>query len=228
MIRKLITGLVFSLALGGSALRADQFQFNQQQTIPVAFTDWSQLLTFQKFDPNLGTLTMVVVRLSASLEANLCAENRSSGPVTIMGQVNDQVSLTPNPPLPGVVPIVSGATSLEPGSQNVGPYNSAIGCPMPDGDQAFWTIPVGTTVMNDFSSNAPAILAQFTGPGNVSFTAASSSSFMVQSSNGNAAVLVTAAAGATVTVIYKYIPEPTALGLLAMGALALLRRGRRR
>lgn len=219
--------LVSTIALLGCAVSAQALNVVIVAPIPTTATDFNAIIPIAKFDPALGQLLMVTVRLNATLDASLIAENRSGSPAMITGSVTNNISLT-SP----VGPLLSGSASTTPvGAQLVGPYD---GTPfqneLPNGpfgpDTFRWTIVNGNV---DQSNNyvLPADLAVFTGLGTLNYNVVGDSTFSLSSNTGNLAALATATAGGTITVTYEYVPEPATVGLVGMGALALIRRRRR-
>lgn len=218
--------VVSTIALLGCAVHAHAIQQVIVAPIPTTPTDFNTIIPIAKFDPALGQLLMVTVRLNATLDASLIAENRSGAPATITGSVTNNIALTPP-----IGPVLNGSASTTPvGAQLVGPYD---GIPftneLPNGpfgaDTFRWTI-VNGNVDQANNYNLPADLAFFTGAGTLDYNVVGDSTFSLSSNTGNLAALATATAGGTITVTYDYIPEPATMGLLGMGALALIRRRR--
>lgn len=219
--------LVSTIALLGCAVHAQALTQVIVAPIPTTPTDFNQIIPIAKFDPALGQLLMVTVRLNATLDASLIAENRSGAPAMITGSVTNNIALTPP-----IGPVLSGNASTTPvGAQLVGPYD---GIPftneLPNGpfgpDTFRWTI-VGGNVDQSNNYVLPADLAFYTGVGTLDYNVLGDSTFSLSSNTGNLAALASATAGGTITVTYEYIPEPATFGLLGMGALALLRRRHR-
>lgn len=219
--------LIASMALLGCAVHAQAFTQVIVTPIPTTPTDFNAIIPIAQFDPALGQLLMVTVRLNATLDASLIAENRSNVPALITGSVTNSIALTPP-----VGPVLSGSASTTPvGAQLVGPYD---GTPftneLPNGpfgpDTFRWTIVNGSV---DQSNNyvLPGDLALFTGLGTLNYNVVGDSTFSLSSNTGNLAALASATAGGEIIVTYEYIPEPATLGLLGMGGLALIRRRRR-
>lgn len=219
--------IVSTLALLACAVSAQAFNVQIVTPIPTTPTDFSTIIPIAKFDPALGQLTMVTVRLNASLDASLIAENRSNAPAMITGNVTESVSLTPP-----VGPVLMGSHATTPVTpQSVAAYD---GIPftneLPNGpfgpDTFRWTIVNGVVDQSNVYT-MPADLALFTGAGmTLNYTLAGDSSFMLSSNTGNIAALATATVGGQIIVTYEYIPEPASIGLLAMGALMIVRRRR--
>ena len=216
------------IAVLGCATSARALELVVMAPIPTTATDFNMVIPIAQFDPNLGQLLMVTVRLNATLNASLIAENRSAQPAQITGSVTEAVTLTPP-----VGPILTDSASTSPvGAQLVGPYD---GTPftneLPNGpfgaDTFRWAItPADGTVDEDNQYVLPADLAVFTGNGSLNYNVVGDSSTMLSSNTGNLAALATATIGGTITVTYEYIPEPATLGMLGIGALFLVRRRR--
>ncbi len=218
--------IVATIAVLGCAINAQALTQVIVAPIPTTPTDFNSIIPIAKFDPALGQLLMVTVRLNATLDASLIAENRSNSPAMITGSVNNSITLTP----PLGANLGGSATTTPVGAQLVGPYD---GTPftneLPNGpfgaDTFRWTIVNGNV---DQSNNyvLPADLAFFTGVGTLNYNVAGDSTFSLSSNTGNLAALASATAGGSITVTYEYVPEPATLGLLGMGALVLIRRRR--
>ncbi|MEM7515811.1 MAG: choice-of-anchor E domain-containing protein [Planctomycetota bacterium] len=64
-----------------------------EQTVPLAATDWDEPVTFPRFDPNLGTLTDVLVTLDVVVNGSLLLENLGPAQESITGSYNADVIL---------------------------------------------------------------------------------------------------------------------------------------
>jgi hypothetical protein len=185
--------------------------------IPQAPTNWNQVVSLAQFDPNIGTLTMVVVRLNATLNATMLAENRSNMPAVLTGSVQTTATLTPP------IGINLATSAMASGPQAVAAYDGVPFTMDPDGpDTAEWSFSENNTVERTYTS--PADLAFFTGMGNLNYGVNAASTFSLSGTTANFEAMAMANAGATVTVIYTWIPEPASLALVGLGLYAVVRR----
>ena len=175
-------------------------------------TNWSNpLITIPKYDGSSGSLCMVVVRLSASLEAQVQATNTSNAPASLTTTINVNANIT------APSPITSFAAT---------PINSMQSLNVPAGGSAGFTAgPFPSSQTQNFTM--PADLAAFNGPGFLIFSAAANGTFTFTTSTGNAIVDGTTTASAQIDVTY-WVPEPSSIALLALGSLTIFHRRRRR
>lgn len=175
-------------------------------------TNWTNsLITIPKYDGSSGTLCMVVVRLSASLNAQVQATNTSASPASLTA------TMTVNANISAPSPITSFAAT---------PLSSMQTMMVGSGGSATFTAgPINSATNQTFT--LPADLASFNGGGLLMFSAAGNGSFTLTSSSGNTNVSGTNTASAQIEVTY-WVPEPGSLSLLALGSLAILHRRRRR
>ena len=176
-------------------------------------TNWtSPLLTIPQFNSNDGTLCMVVVRLSANMEADLMVTN--TGPDAASVTVTQHVSVNIQAPAPIANFSPAPLTSMQ--TINVDPQNSQ-------------TVTAGPSpVSSSQFFNSPSIPPLFTGAGVLNFLASANGDFTQTTNNGNANVVGTTTASAKVVVEYWVVPEPGTLSMLLIGGLALGHRRRRR
>jgi len=154
---------------------------------------------------------MVVVRLSASLEAQVQATNTGASQATLTATMNVNANITAPSPITSftATPIASMQTLTVP----VGGATTFQAGPFPSSQNQSFTM--------------PADLAAFNGPGALIFSLAATGSFTFTTSTGNADVTGMTTAGAGIEVTY-WVPEPGSLSLLALGSIAILHRRRRR
>ena len=86
-----------------------------------ALTDWTQTLSFAKFDPSLGTLNSVTVIADATADGSIELENRTNGATTILGTLAAEISLSPLGPNSELLVTPSAERSFDAGT-----YDGAI------------------------------------------------------------------------------------------------------
>ncbi len=182
------------------------------QSVPLQATNWNApLLTIPKFDPINGNLCMVVVRLSASLEAQLHATNTAGVPATLTATMNVNANITAPAPMANfsATPI-SGMQSI-----NVPAMGSTD----------FLAGPLPSSLTQTFSTVGD--LNQFVGPGTLFFGASANGNFSFTTNTGNADLTGSTRASAKIEVTY-FVPEPGSFSLLGIGLVALVARRRSR
>lgn len=234
MQRRILTATLAVFVCAQSA-RAAELSFTATPDVPSTTTNWSQLVVVPRFDPALGTLTAVAIRLNATLNAELIAENRSTSPggATLTGGIVETVKIQAAG-IPGFIDVVASASTFPVGPQSVATYDGTpFQSELPGGifgpDTFRWTIQNGNIeVTQNYGSGDP-VLNAFKGPGTQNMTVMADAMFSLSSSNGNVAAQATSKAGSHVTVIYTYtpIPEPTTIGMMVVGAGLLVIRRRR-
>lgn len=208
----LLVTAVVSPAQDVRAGGCDNIAAVETRTINPQQTNWNELVTIPKFDPAQGTLCFVVVRMSASFEAAVIAQNLSNHTAMLTATVTDQVKITP----PAPIMMYDHTESITNDVRSVPAFGSTV-----------WSIG-STTFTKDqtFDMGLGAFLAAAPGD-TLDFNASGMGSFKVGTDSGNARVKGTVLAGATIEVTY-YTPEPSSLLLLAAGLAVVTRRSRRR
>ncbi len=184
----------------------------QMTQVEMTPTNWiNPLLTIPKFDPINGNLCMVVVRLSASLEAALHATNTAAVPASLTATMNVNANITAPAPIANfsATPIASMQTINVPAA----------------GMTDFLAGPVPSFIEQTFTT--PGDLNQFVGPGTLIFGASANGNFSFTTNTGNADLTGSTRASAKIIVTY-YVPEPGTISLLGLGAVALVARRRTR
>ncbi len=179
-------------------------------SIRLTSTDWTDTLTFPKFDPSLGILTQVEIQLSGTMNTILDIQNMSATGKSSSGH--------------GIVDVIISTTV--PGSLLTQSVNLAS-VPFLYSLAAGQSTTSGLLTDSDVSNaayNAAGILAAFTGTGTVDLTINAGSTMTLVNKGGPTMIGETTNAGAGATVIYTYVPEPTTVGLLSLGAFAIIRK----
>jgi hypothetical protein len=214
-----------ALAAGASQARADHTGWLSipASTFGPTQTDWPAVnLALPQFNPNLGILTEVDLRLDYKFDNTLTAQFVTMATINVnaMGAMGV------------VVPGGSGSSHLltasftSSGSHDSTPSDIMSGNPVPLGHK----VVTGTTPVLTFKENDSTTLAMFKGTGQVMLPAAATalSNFTTTSGNGFGSSLTLATA--TVEVMYTYIavPEPSSVVLTGLGVTGLVLAGCRR
>jgi hypothetical protein len=180
--------------------------------IPLTLTDWTNTLSFQRFNPSLGALKMVQLDLSMTANTILSAKNNSDSPAS--GHINTHIQMTIQD---------EGGYFTDAGIDLIVPtyhYNLDAGQLMtPD------TISHSDSSFGQYT--APDVLSEFIGSGEITLLAGTftETSFSYTGSNAHVGQLTYSELNGTVTYSYAdEAPEPATVVLLAFGALALLKR----
>lgn len=216
------TGLSL-IAMTAAPSRADFQQVLPPAVVPLQLTNWNQFVTIPKFDPTLGTLTLVTVKISASFEASIVAENTGPSPSNINGVATVTVTPTPTPPVVwSLGPMAGGLAS----AAFVAPNDGTMNFTGPDTAN----FDTSGTLMVTRNFNNPGDLVHFTAGfigDNWTVNATGTGMVSVVSDSGNVHSQGQSKAGMQVDVTYHYIPEPTTLAFLTLGLGVITRRRKR-
>ncbi|MCC7351022.1 MAG: choice-of-anchor E domain-containing protein [Phycisphaerales bacterium] len=208
----LAAGLI--LAPMASALQVSDTQpFNVQ--VPTS----NQLVPVAQFDDMGGTrtLTSITLELNSTIGANTTGENDSntSGSLTMNLSGNATADLF----------ALSTASIV---NTSAGPVSVAATDGITGSGPDFHNF--GAVSGNDFDSDTIVSgFASFIGLGTIDVSVDANGGFNISGVSNSTLQVSNFNASGTVTVIYEYtqVPEPSALSLLALGGLAMLRRRRR-
>jgi len=198
------------LAVAGAA---QGVMIMQTEDFGPANPNFSETLTFDKFDGSLGTLLSVYVKLSLSVEGGAAfADNDGVEEATIEIQfgATGSISSVDVPLLDGAnQPVTGGANNQDDG----GPDNAEF-FPAADSDQADGFI-------------GAAFLANYVGAGmTFDVLVEVDRIFEILGEGGVAGSFTPNTAEGNVMVVYEYIPSPGAAGLLGLAGVAATRRRR--
>jgi hypothetical protein len=165
----------------------------QQQSIADATTGWSQPLDFAQFDPSLGTLTDIAFGLTGDVAGSVILDNLDRAPAAFGVAFDGGLTLTaPDGTLvASVAPVANAAPTLAAGAMTT--LSGVVGSAGTEADFQPSTQPDGLA------------LAPFIGTGSVPLSVGAQATLHV-TGPGNMMLVSQAAAGASVTMQYGYMP----------------------
>ncbi|MCX5813111.1 MAG: choice-of-anchor E domain-containing protein [Proteobacteria bacterium] len=216
--------MILCLAIAGA--KADTVSYTTSTPIPLTLTDWaaSYSLQFQKFNIPNATLTDMELRLSGGMETIITVKNTGTTPVRygsakteLMMGVTDPLNLLPDP------------------------YGSQLDISLPTGTGYLFATPLlplapgqtrVSTLFNGsqnifMNSNNPAMLAEFSGTGNIDLPASSLTMSWTSFSGGNVDTSQTTTGSLTGQVTYTYnqnlsVPEQSSILFAILGFLGIV------
>jgi hypothetical protein len=218
---------ILASALGISTLSlaipsaAQAISLTPTQTISFgpAQTDFTQNLTFDKFDPSLGTLTSVHISAVINGVSGQLPNGTPEGSIfcQIPGGTGTCVTTFESQL---VITLSVGAVNLGTSTTSLVPFTTFT---LPGG--GFTTLPVvpgtGSISYNNDQNillGHPATLALFNGPGTVNLTFFADGQNSFNDTTGNSIFGNPISASITAQLFYDYIPVPAPLPLLGVGA----------
>ena len=221
-----VVAMVAVIALCGvGTAQAAGFTTNFTSTISSGLTDWTNNLTFPKFQTTWDggglTLTQVDLSISSTLDTYFYITNSSSS--TSTGYlVKTEITITIKDP--------SNLLAFT----NVNPWVDAL---FPSGSYGWLLQPGGVTNLGTFNSSANAahsytdagVMSEFTGTGDILLPSATHTITTESFSGGNVDIFQTTHASLTGTITYwAVIPEPSTALLVGLGLAVVGWRLRRR
>lgn len=227
-MKTLIT-LALSTALTGFSTAATIVQTQNFSFVPTNNT----LLTFNKFDTSLGTLTSITISTNVTKSGGSLFVDNDSG-TTATGSISQSVTINLTS---GSVTLTDGA--LSPIGVNITAQTDfAVSLAADDGDGAGYTVggaDFGGTNFESTSTNETknvntSVFGGYQGAGTYVIDAKGTQGTDTTAVGGAAFQGTPATASGDVTITYNYtpavIPEPASALLGGIGCLALLRRRR--
>ena len=218
---RFIRALVVIAALGAStvsAARADTIMF--MDSVPLQPTNFMSSVTLPKFDPNLGILEKVTVKLAGHVEGMAQFESLDAEPAVVTMELAAEVKLQ-RPDMSTLVVTLPLIMTMD----NATAFDGVIDFAGTSG-KSYPLLTADDT--NMFMTMDMMDLALFTGPGNIMLPVMATGA-STGSGAGNLLLQFSTSASANVMVTYDYIiPEPATAGLLSLGAFTFARRRRRR
>ncbi|MBI9018510.1 MAG: PEP-CTERM sorting domain-containing protein [Phycisphaerae bacterium] len=210
--------LVIGLAM---ACAANAATVSYSGSVVKQTTDWTDTVSIQKFDPALGTLNSIAFELTGKVEGNVGYENLSPTASTIKMKLAALIVL--QRPDTSDIWFVAPNDTVSESSSGFDQLADLDG----DSGSKFYGL-AGRKTSSTVSATA-ADIALFTGTTatdtidlTVDATSASSGS-----GSGNLLLWFQTDAAADVKVTYDYtVPEPTTIGLLAVGGMLFIKRRR--
>ncbi len=170
------------------------------KSVVLAFTGgrtgWSQSVQLPQFDPALGTLTSVVITNTANLNTEAQFENLDEEAATIATTVNGTVTISGA----GLNPLAAQASISD--SFDAAAFDGSIDSAGDSGHDATQT----ATGSQAVTLTSAADLARFTGTGSLTLNGRARAT-SATSGPGNLFALIQTDAGATVQVVYTYVPS---------------------
>jgi hypothetical protein len=235
-------------AAGGEILTALQTQSTSPPGVMVA-TDWGvgttgiiNPLTFEQFNPNLGSLTSIDITLTTNIRNDYemvfvrtpipttmsLATTQTTDP-SVLADPSKRASLTDGPTVTlfgpnGTTQIFGAPATRQPVdlvqlTESSGTWSSMFAITNPNYIPP--TITEQTFSLTLTASDAPSLFSDFIGMGDVNLPIAATAFSSFYSSSGNGGGAVRTMANAAVTIQYSYnaaaIPEPSTAILLGLG-----------
>ncbi len=220
-MKKLMTMLA-AIVVGGSLVAQAGPGGSVTNTVTWGFvlTDWTNVQTVAQFDAGLGVLTSVVYQVAANLDTKFYITNKETTTnLTSSGWAQSELPLS-------IRDQGGYFTSDTPQIDTTFPSSKFYYSNLATNSSVTSTLYAASSTNGWFTHTDANTLTEFTGGGNVSLTGATLAGTVLFYTGGNTAADQTSHAGATATIIYNYIPEPSVAMLGGIGVLAMLMRRR--
>lgn len=195
----------------------------QTVTIPVSNNNWTATANFNKFDTNGGEFTLQQVNFTVSsiMTATVGVENTSTSAGTSVTSLQTYTGLSLQ--RPDTTEIVYVKPLIEKTSFALATYDGTTDYAGTSG----YSYTASTQETKSSSLTSAADLNLFTGNDVIHLVMNASSNVLIGYSGGVPITYSSNDTGATVTLVYTYVPEPAMLTLVALGGLAFLGRRKR-
>ena len=193
----LALGIAF---VGNAAAGTSTLSFSD--SVPLTTTNWDRTVSLTRFDPNLGTLLSVTLKLDGRIEGQAAVESNDTAPIQITTQFKADITLArpDNSVVAVVIPQVDNISNLAPGDGTLD-FAGPSGQTFPNLQQQ-----ASQTVV---SPPPPSDLVLFTGaagnPGQIVLPVLARGTSQAIGS-GNVTTSFATKAAATITVTYTFNP----------------------
>lgn len=209
-MKKTIVTLALGLAVFG--VKADSYQVSA--SIPdTTLTDWTNTVSVAQFNPALGTLTGISVKLSSDLITTLSFTNLAGANSDAVGDLQTILRVYFQDAGAHFGTYSGGTGALKYGGNTDQSYDLAPG----EGITASGLTDLASTT---YTPSLGLVASEFEGTGDVVFDLYSKTSTLVGNSGGNFVASQTTQAGAGVLVTYTFTapaPEPSTMALIGSG-----------
>ncbi len=198
--RRTLTAVLAALAAAPAIAGTETLLF--QQTVPMQSTDWSNPLTFPKFDPALGILTDVIFTLDVVVQGSASFENLGPNTVNVTGQYAADVIL--RHPDTSFLARVQFNTLI---SEQLAPFDGALDFAGASGRSLTNLGGSGFQIADLFSAEFPPFVGPSGNPGTITLPLAATA-FTSISAFPNMTKNLGSEARAIVRLEYEYNPPP--------------------
>lgn len=196
-----------------------------EEAIPMLTTNWSRTANLPKFDPGLGSLTKILLEITAQTQRSYAFENLDAAPAIVKTKLNGSIILQ-KPDFSNLIadfPEISTTDAMD-------AFDTSLDFMGTSGKAYPVSIQNGNGSQTLIAPFSPADQATYVGTmGFVSFPVRAVAT-AVGSGPGNLYLLFSSKASATVKITYEYvpIPEPATAMLMAASIVCCGTRRRRR